>query len=336
MTEHHMFIVYLIFAVILRYSECYSIEKYSLLMPNVRPNTPEIYLCTPIKVDSSKNYYIVAFEPNATMATAHHMLLYGCSKPGSSKPVWNCGEMANDMTTDTEDTASPCSEGSEIIYAWARDAPKLVLPDGVGFKVGGDSSIQYLVLQVHYAHIDHFKDGSTDDSGVFLHYTLRPLNKLAGVLLLGTGGNIPPKSTEYMETSCAIEEKKTIYPFAYRVHTHTLGRVVSGYLVKQNSEWIELGKRDPMKPQMFYPIHINVTATLGDVVAARCTMHNDRETWTYVGSTNNDEMCNFYLMYYVESKEPLHKKYCFTSGPPKYYWHKTDLLNIPDREASTL
>lgn len=45
----------------------------------------------------------------------------------------------------------------QIIYAWARDAPKLELPEGVGFKVGGDSPIQYLVLQVHYATVQKFQ-----------------------------------------------------------------------------------------------------------------------------------------------------------------------------------
>lgn len=89
---------------------------------------------------------------------------------------------------------------AQIIYAWARDAPKLELPEGVGFKVGKSAPIQYLVLQVHYAHIHKFRgnsnetvfvlfsgdkyfeekknnqkfvisDGSTDDSGIFLHYT---------------------------------------------------------------------------------------------------------------------------------------------------------------------
>uniref|UniRef100_A0A182NHY4 peptidylglycine monooxygenase n=1 Tax=Anopheles dirus TaxID=7168 RepID=A0A182NHY4_9DIPT len=102
---------------------------------------PELYLCTPVKVDYTKSYYIVGFEPNATMATAHHMLLYGCGQPGSESAVCPCGSGAP----------------SQIIYAWARDAPKLELPEGVGFKVGKDSPIQYIVLQVHYAHIDKFK-----------------------------------------------------------------------------------------------------------------------------------------------------------------------------------
>lgn len=46
---------------------------------------------------------------------------------------------------------------NQILYAWARDAPKLDLPPGVGFKVGKDSQTKYLVLQVHYAHVDKFK-----------------------------------------------------------------------------------------------------------------------------------------------------------------------------------
>ena len=75
---------------------------------------------------------------------------------------------------DDTEMASPCSQGSQVIYAWARDAPRLQLPEGVGFKVGGKSPIQYLVLQVHYATIDAFKDGKTDDSGVHLQYTERP------------------------------------------------------------------------------------------------------------------------------------------------------------------
>lgn len=80
---------------------------------------PELYLCTPIKIDFTKNYYITAFEPNATMGTTHHMLIYGCTKPGSSMPVWNCGEMAH--FTDKQNmygiytqTAPPCGQGSQV------------------------------------------------------------------------------------------------------------------------------------------------------------------------------------------------------------------------------
>ncbi|XP_034245258.1 peptidylglycine alpha-hydroxylating monooxygenase [Thrips palmi] len=317
-------------------------NKFSLLMPNVRPTVPELYLCTPVKVDPLRPYYIVGFEPNATMATAHHILLYGCSEPGSAKPVWNCGEMASADDGSGMEASSPCraGSGSEIVYAWARDAPMLKLPPEVGFKVGGDSDIKYLVLQVHYAHIDRFKDGSTDDSGIILHYTQRPLPRLAGVVLLGTGGRIAPHSVEHMETSCEVKEHKVIHPFAYRTHTHSLGKVVSGYRVRRDEQgqdhWTELGRRDPLTPQMFYPVTNNVTVRHGDRLAARCTMDNPRDDYTMIGATNKDEMCNFYLMYWVEGTVPLDVKYCFTSGPPSYHWESAHMNHIPDEEASSL
>jgi len=37
-----------------------------------------------------------------------------------------------------------------LIYAWALDAPAKTLPPGVGLRVGGDTDIQYLILQLHY------------------------------------------------------------------------------------------------------------------------------------------------------------------------------------------
>lgn len=74
---------------------------------------PETYLCTPIRIESDSDYYVgkwlsnlsnqckciispeseltgfaVGFVPNATMETAHHMLIYGCESPGSEQEVW--------------------------------------------------------------------------------------------------------------------------------------------------------------------------------------------------------------------------------------------------------
>lgn len=55
-------------------------------------------------------------------------------------------------------------------------------------------------------------------------------------------------------------------------------------------------------------------------------------------ATNEDEMCNFYLMYYVDNGDPMDMKYCFSPGPPDYYWRnpENNLQNIPETEASRL
>merc|ERR1712117_254291 len=197
-----------------------DVEEYPLLMPKVKPSQAESYLCTPIRLDTEATYYVTGFKPNATKMTAHHMLIYGCEGPGADVAAWNCGEMAAAVEPDMEQRPV-CGPGSQsqIIYAWAMDAPGLQLPEGVGFRVGGDTSIKYLVLQVHYASTDYI-DAAGDDSGV---------------ILLGTGGSAPAHSTTFFETSCDIEDPRTIHPFAFRTHTHSLGKVVSGWKV-QNSD----------------------------------------------------------------------------------------------------
>lgn len=106
--------------------------------------------------------------------------------------------------------------------------------------------------------------------------------KEAGVLLLGTSGVIPPMTLEHMETHCTISENKKLIPFAFRVHTHSLGKVVSGYRIRDD-KWQLLGKRDPQKPQMFYPVNNTEPIVKGDILAARCTMLSNRRRPTYIG-----------------------------------------------------
>ncbi|EFA01712.1 peptidylglycine alpha-hydroxylating monooxygenase [Tribolium castaneum] len=319
---------------------CLQVKKFPLLMPNVYPDREESYFCTPVRVVPDKSFYIVGFEPVATMDVVHHMIVFGCSKPGTTDPFWDCGEMASDSSS-TLRKANPCAEGSNVIYAWALNAKPLQLPENVGFQVGEGSKIQYLVLQIHYSK--KFKENESDNSGLNLIYTEEPQSKLAGVLLLGTGGAIPPRSVTHMETLCQIREKKTIYPIAYRTHTHSLGQVVSGYSVRRDKSgvdhWSLLGKRNPNTPQMFYPIFNKGPIRYGDRLAARCTMDSTNRTdYTIVGPKHDNEMCNFYIIYYVEEGTPLDMKYCISEGPPYFYWRneENDLNNIPDDEASNL
>merc|ERR1712001_89911 len=82
----------------------------------------------------------------------------------------------------------------------------------------------------------------------------------------------------------------------------------------------------------FYPV-ANTSTTLmpQDVIAARCTMVNNRDRRTWIGATNNDEMCNFYVMYWVYGKQQVHPDICFSAGPPEWSWHKSaGLRNIPE------
>ncbi|KAI1301442.1 Peptidylglycine alpha-hydroxylating monooxygenase [Halotydeus destructor] len=320
---------------------------FPLLMPDVSPNQKDTYFCTAFKVDRREHKYIIEFTPNATMNTAHHILLYGCQAPGyyerdTPRGIWDCGEMAKTVTEFPR--ASTCASGSQIVYAWAMDAPKLVLPEGVGFKIGGSTGINYLVLQVHYANVDKFLNGDTDNSGIILTMLrgdTEKVTKRAGVLLLGTGGALPPKRVTHMETTCMIEEPLELHPFAFRTHTHKLGTAVSGWRVDPEGRWTLVGRHNPQEPQMFYPVEDkSIIVKEGDVMAARCTMNNTLNHKVRIGSTGDDEMCNFYMMYYIEGDKTLKEKYCFSMGPPMYSWKYDRLLGgVPakvDIEASRL
>ncbi|CAH1989255.1 unnamed protein product [Acanthoscelides obtectus] len=178
MAPVHMFHIPVICLLILVESiEC-QLKKFPLLMPNVYPDRDELYLCTPVRVVDEKSFYIVGFEPNATMNVAHHILLFGCTTPGTTDEVWDCGEMAKSGTEKKYKRASPCASGNHVLYAWARNAKTLELPEDVGFQVGKGTSIQYIVLQIHYSkkfegetifhailHYGHLRKSKTNDQG---------------------------------------------------------------------------------------------------------------------------------------------------------------------------
>ncbi|CAH2232127.1 jg20802 [Pararge aegeria aegeria] len=163
----------------------------------------------------------------------------------------------------------------------------------------------------------------------------------AGVILLGTSGVIPPNKVEHMETACTINEDKVIHPFAFRTHTHSLGTEVSGFVVRRSRKgdiWELLGSKNPQLPQMFYPVVSRTPITTNDVLAARCVMNNTHTHAVSIGATHKDEMCNFYLMYWVQDDSPLEQKYCFSPGPPYYYWSRApqNFDRIPGRDFNVL
>lgn len=301
-------------------------EEFKLLMPKVSPKTKDSYLCIKKKLDPENPLYITEFLPHSSKKTVHHILVYGCQYPGTQEEVWNCGEMNSESSDNGYKSAPICRGQSSILFAWAMDAPKLVLPKDVAFKLGAGTKLGYLAMQVHYANVDKFQGGETDESGIVIVGQNKPVNYLAGVYLLVTAGHIRANSIENFESACEMQEETSIIPFAYRTHTHKLGQVNSGYVVRndpivgdEHQTWTEIGRHSPQLPQMFYPVTNNITIHKGDVLAARCTMENTRDHDVYVGATGDDEMCNFYVMYYTKS-DLLRDNVCFTNGPPSWYF----------------
>lgn len=139
--------------------------------------------------------------------------------------------------------------------------------------------------------------------------------------------------------NCALQANAPIHPFAYRVHTHKLGVVVSGYRLDPNSGKFEsIGKGNPQWPQAFYPTKSKVTINPMDYVVAQCTFSTKNfDKFTQIGMTAGDEMCNLYLMYYTASRDPEdHNLDCGDEEYPEISEHLPMDSDVPLPRNKTL
>ncbi|XP_068214984.1 peptidyl-glycine alpha-amidating monooxygenase B-like isoform X3 [Palaemon carinicauda] len=262
-------------------------------MPGVTPKVSDAYVCTAMPLNETQEEWVVKFDPMASASRAHHMLLFGCSdvpEENLKRGAWDCGHHG------------VCT-GGKIMYAWAKNAPATHLPKNVGFRIGGNSGIRYLTLQIHYAQ--PLPDRVKDHSGLQMEVTTQQQTYKAGIYLLMAGfADIPPHTPKTnVDVNCVVgnSEPSDINLFAYRVHAHELGSVVTGYLYDpKTDEYTEIAKGNPHWPQAFYPMKQTHHVSVDDVLHARCTYNStSRFTHTYIGGTSSDEMCNLYLMYYT-------------------------------------
>uniref|UniRef100_A0A671VPG3 Peptidylglycine alpha-amidating monooxygenase n=1 Tax=Sparus aurata TaxID=8175 RepID=A0A671VPG3_SPAAU len=271
----------------------------------------DTYLCMAFPVPTSQDAYIVDFIPRASMETVHHMLLFGCQTPVSTSSYWDCGSVQG-----------TCEDEASIIYAWARNAPPTKLPRDVGFKVGRNSGMSYFVLQIHYGDVSHSYPLNCGS------HQRQPF--IAGIYLLMAVDTVilPGKRVTNADIACDYTSYP-IYPFAFRTHTHHLGKVVSGYRIR-DGKWSLIGRQSPQLPQAFYPANKEVNVKYGDTIAARCLFTGEgRTSKTYIGGTSDDEMCNFYIMYYMDSKHAIPYMNCMETGSRELFQHIPAEANTP-------
>lgn len=145
-----------------------------------------------------------------------------------------------------------------MLYGWAKNAEAMHLPPGVGFRIGQGTGTRHLVLQARVASsrmlidriqiaqaAEHYRWSSGTASNVLIdeqvHYTLKrppgdksgmrlkltdaPLPFSAGMMMYASYFQIPPKKSSHLvPTKCCYAGFEPAYGFAYRVHTHALGR----------------------------------------------------------------------------------------------------------------
>lgn len=266
--------------------------ELNITVPEYNVTTPDAYVCVATQLPP-KPHKLIGVLPRAQQEVVHHILLYGCAQPHvvpqDNRPtVWRC-----DM--------QPVCDGpaSIIIYGWGRNAPDLHLPEGVGFSVGRDTSIHYIVAQVHYLE----KRPADDRSGVTLMLKPHPVPYSAGLIAYASFFSIPPQKKQVLvESVCCYKSHQPLTLFAVRVHTHVLGQSV--YL--ERDAWNGTGperlvERNPQLPQSFVPTQHHVIWP-GDRLKVTCDFDSSsRDRVTTAGSKHTDEMCNMYALVYAKT-----------------------------------
>ncbi|CAB4068572.1 PAM [Lepeophtheirus salmonis] len=270
-------------------------ENVEIRMPGAKPKGTDSYLCSGFKVEKtfainnkSDSVYVTKFEGLAVASKAHHILLYACSEPPKEE-IWDCRHH------------SICHDYTTIMFAWAKNAEPLSMPPEVSFKLDPKEH-KFLVLQVHYAH----ELPELDNTGIHFRFQREETKYSGGIYLLARSFlKIPPGTpVVHGEMNCKVKSNIPLHPFAFRTHAHSLGVVITGYKYSpEKNTFIEIARGNPQWPQTFYPIVNNVSLNSNDYLVARCTYNSTlKKKAVYIGAESDDEMCNLYLMYYMESK----------------------------------
>jgi peptidylamidoglycolate lyase len=198
--------------------------------------------------------------------------------------------------------------GEHVLYGWGRNAPPVALPPDTGFAVGPGTATRTAVLQVHYLAARP----AGDRSGVRLTLSPAATRFSAGVVTFAAGFVVPPRAPAHrVPNRCCYSGFEPLEAFAFRVHTHALGRSV----------WLDAGApaapgarggggrggggaalaraavQDPQAPQGFYPLLERLRIRPGDALEATCEFDSSsRDKETPAGHGASAEMCNLYLM----------------------------------------
>lgn len=305
---------------------------------NSRPTENDEKRCTVVPV-LDKRLYITSLQPDTERSHAHHMVLIGCrsrvNNPSTLDPYgnsWRCDQDGDSMCGDDDDDHS-----EKVLFTWALNGNGFTFPENVGYRIGRDAEINWLVLQIHYAKA--IPEG--DNSGLIITITPDDLPFQAATYILGSDGFVPPRSEEFhLESACVLDLPYEITPLAYRVHSHHLGDVTSAYVIR-NDHWTEIGRMSPRQPEQYYmATNQDLLLEAGDVIASRCTMSSlSRDTPTFMGHRNIDEMCVFYMLYYTSYKPNIQDTECFNNAQEFSWMYELRDLGVksdPPSDASNL
>ncbi|XP_035698652.1 DBH-like monooxygenase protein 1 homolog [Branchiostoma floridae] len=294
-----------------------NVLTHDLTMSNfIIPAKQTTYWCQIVELPRlDRKHHLVMISPKVTPGNegmVHHMDFYLCYKPQNMTglpPDHNGHDCADpNMPTDWND----CFMGG-MLAAWAIGGLNFTMPEHVGYPIGEDGGIGYVMMQLHYDNPQQ-KEGVVDHSGITIHYTPELREYDAGILQ--TSGSfspllvVPPGLPDYLvesycEPECLnafLEELgQPIHVFADVLHGHLLSAKMRTRLIRNGVELPEIARDDnyDFNLQLTRVLKEEVTIHQGDIIMTECVYDSsNRNSVTYGGLSTAEEMCQSFLYYY--------------------------------------
>ncbi|XP_071177353.1 peptidyl-glycine alpha-amidating monooxygenase-like [Mytilus edulis] len=282
----------------------------------------ESYVCRSIPFENIERGYLESIQIDVDRSRVHHVATSVCEMP-ISKEIWECKETQG----------SNCVGSSAGFGGWDRytnDKGVFEFPDDLSLELGSQTSMKYLVFQVHYSgkQINQTKPAAT----LTLNISDKPRKYNFQGYLMGSRGFIPSNSPKGYYSNIACEWKLPgVKAFRYRMHTHHAGYHVEAFLVR-NGTWTLLGSGSPQaKAKNWFEIPGgNVNIRRGDILAARCLYINKEKTPIYFGMGDDNEMCLFGIEIGFHDKDKQHfaqELLCETESPTFQFKNFPGLLD---------
>jgi len=212
---------------------------------------------------------------------------------------------------DASGTYFPClnmPDSSYPLFIWGVGGEQSSLPYNAGIKIGKNTGIQYIVLQIHYNN-PALKNDILDSSGFQIKMTTKLRENDIGFLILGTNLDmeLPPKMKEYeISGNCTSEWTESLpYPitiFSSTIHAHQLGRAIWTEVWRdgQFMDWVgetalvyDFNKQSPTL------LPGPVVVRPGDDFITHCIYDTSKQTnITKGGLATENEMCLNIISYY--------------------------------------
>ena len=228
----------------------------------------------------------VEFSPHPNPDVYHHFNVYLCKQPGIRSDLrfnqldWNC--FGDDFAYEPELPNGTICESDELPMFASFDNNEhnigLRLPDGFGFKTGGDTGYNYVVMATHYPEVRRLENGRTGLSELTLRLVPGHQNretKRVGLFNLSAWGFIPPRSVTSMNGSYVYDQSVPMTPIAILAHTHSRGLDFEFWLTSEDGKKFLVWKQDPNRDMFFHiPPHPLPAIRDGQTLTLRCVFNN--------------------------------------------------------------